>query len=168
MPTLLQHERLCFRYVANPIALFDKTGACLYQNPESMTLHANLRPFTGLHTPTESELSAASSVSSSPDRVPGHCSGSDTATNLSPAPGAKSTPPPGADSVCGGMGKRDNAEHLQAERDASNQGRDLLLKAIFRGNMPLYKEMLRVTLQGRERHICEVKSVDNIVQHMLT
>jgi hypothetical protein len=66
------------------------------------------------------------------------------------------------------MGKRDNAEHLQAERDASNQGRDLLLKAIFRGNMPLYKEMLHVTLQGRERHICEVKSVDNIVQHMLT
>jgi hypothetical protein len=148
--------------VANPIALFDKTGACLYQNPESMTLHANLRPFTGLHTPTESELSAASSVSSSPDRVPGHCSDSGPAANLSPAQGAKSIPPPGADSVSG------NAEHLQAERDAPNQGRDLLLKAIFRGNMPLYKEMLRVTLEGRERHICEVKSVDNIVQNMLT
>jgi hypothetical protein len=131
---LLQHERLCFRYVANPIALFDKTGACLYQNPESMTLHSDLRPFIGLHTPAQ---------------------------------GAPSTSTPGADSVCGGMGKRDNAEHLQAEGDTPNQGQNLLLLAIFRGIMPLYEEMLRVTLQGRERHICEVKSVDNIVKNML-
>jgi hypothetical protein len=65
------------------------------------------------------------------------------------------------------MGKRDNAEHLQAEGDTPNQGQNLLLLAIFRGIMPLYEEMLRVTLQGRERHICEVKSVDNIVKNML-